>query len=156
MIGLDEALSICINKGLNGIYSMSVGTSCEERLAAYYYASWLGFFCIALMCRFKFWLFGEVFTLMKAWYSDVTYFRWKPPLLTPVTSLANEAPAMPLRTSSHPWSPNCPSCFALAWYNDIIMGRMGICFTSVVTSWWGEACCLLLCFPTGICVLRCT
>ena len=31
----------------------------------------------------------------------------------------------------------------------IIMGRMGICFTSVATSWWGEACCLLLCFPTG-------
>ena len=38
----------------------------------------------------------------------------------------------------------------------IIMGRMGICFTSVVTSWWGEACCLLLCFPTGTCVFRCT
>ena len=38
----------------------------------------------------------------------------------------------------------------------IIMGRMGICFTSVATSWWGEACCLLLCFPTGTCVLRCT
>ena len=33
------------------------------------------------------------------------------------------------------------------------MGRMGICFTSVATSWWGEACCLLLCFPTGTCVL---
>ena len=31
----------------------------------------------------------------------------------------------------------------------IMMGRMGICFTSVTTSWWGEACCLLLCFPTG-------
>ena len=29
------------------------------------------------------------------------------------------------------------------------MGRMGICFTSVATSWWGEVCCLLLCFPTG-------
>ena len=29
------------------------------------------------------------------------------------------------------------------------MGRMGICFTSVATSWRGEACCLLLCFPTG-------
>ena len=94
--------------------------------------------------------------------------------------------------------------------NDIIMGRMGICFTSVSTSWWGEACCLfmmtssngnifrvtghfvrgfdvffdlrpdkrlskqsrgwwfetpshslwrhrnVLCFPMGICVLRCT
>ena len=38
----------------------------------------------------------------------------------------------------------------------IIMGRMGICFTSVATSWWGEACCLLLCFPTGTCVLCCT
>ena len=37
-----------------------------------------------------------------------------------------------------------------------IMGRMGICFTSVATSWWGEACCLLLCFPTGTCVLCCT
>ena len=36
------------------------------------------------------------------------------------------------------------------------MGRMGICFTSVATSWWGEACCLLLCFPTGTCVLCCT
>ena len=24
-----------------------------------------------------------------------------------------------------------------------IMGRMGICFTSVATSWWGKACCLL-------------
>ena len=34
----------------------------------------------------------------------------------------------------------------------IIMGRMGICFTSVATSWWGQACCLLLCFPTGTCV----
>ena len=33
--------------------------------------------------------------------------------------------------------------------NNIIMGRMGICFTSVATSWWGETCCLLLCFPTG-------
>ena len=32
---------------------------------------------------------------------------------------------------------------------DIIMGRMDICFTSVATLWWGEACCLLLCFPTG-------
>ena len=32
----------------------------------------------------------------------------------------------------------------------IIMGRMGICFTSVATSWWGEACCLLLCFPKVI------
>ena len=38
----------------------------------------------------------------------------------------------------------------------ITMGRMGICFTSVATSWWGEACCLLLCFPTGTWVLRCT
>ena len=38
----------------------------------------------------------------------------------------------------------------------IIMGRMGIYFTSVATSWWGEACCLLLCFPTGTCVLCCT
>ena len=28
--------------------------------------------------------------------------------------------------------------------NDIIMGRMGICFTSVSTSWWGEACCLFM------------
>ena len=38
-----------------------------------------------------------------------------------------------------------------------IMGRMGICFTSVATSWWGEACCLLLCFLTGTsyCVARC-
>ena len=27
----------------------------------------------------------------------------------------------------------------------IIMGRMGICFMSVATSWWGEACCLLSC-----------
>ena len=33
--------------------------------------------------------------------------------------------------------------------NFIIMGRMGICFTSVVTSWWGKACCLLSCFLTG-------
>ena len=33
---------------------------------------------------------------------------------------------------------------------------MGICFTSVATTWWGEACCLLLCFPTGACVLCCT
>ena len=40
--------------------------------------------------------------------------------------------------------------------NNIIMGRMGICFTSVATSWWREACCLLLCFPTGTCVLCCT
>ena len=31
----------------------------------------------------------------------------------------------------------------------IIMGWMGICFTSVATSWWGDACCLLWCFPTG-------
>ena len=31
----------------------------------------------------------------------------------------------------------------------IIMGGMGICFTSVATSWWGEACCLSLCYPTG-------
>ena len=38
----------------------------------------------------------------------------------------------------------------------LIMGRMGICFTSVATSWWGEVCCLLLCFPTGTCVLCCT
>ena len=37
-----------------------------------------------------------------------------------------------------------------------LMGRMGIFFTSVVTSWWGEACSLSLCFPTGSCVLRCT
>ena len=29
----------------------------------------------------------------------------------------------------------------------LIMGRMGICFTSVATSLWGEACSLLLCFP---------
>ena len=35
----------------------------------------------------------------------------------------------------------------------IIMGRMGICFTSMATSWWGKACCLLLCFPTGTYVL---
>ena len=34
-----------------------------------------------------------------------------------------------------------------------IMGRMGICFTSVATSWWGEAYCLLLCFPTGTCIV---
>ena len=40
--------------------------------------------------------------------------------------------------------------------HNIIMGRIGICFTSVATSWWGEACCLLLCFPTGTCVLCCT
>ena len=33
---------------------------------------------------------------------------------------------------------------------------MGISFTSVATSWWGEACCLLLCFPTGTCFLCCT
>ena len=31
-----------------------------------------------------------------------------------------------------------------------VMGRMGICFTSVATWWWGEARCLLLCFPTGL------
>ena len=31
----------------------------------------------------------------------------------------------------------------------IIMGRMGISFTSVATSWWGEPCCLSLCFPMG-------
>ena len=40
--------------------------------------------------------------------------------------------------------------------NIIIMDRMGICFTSVATSWWGEACCPSLCFPTGICILCCT
>ena len=38
----------------------------------------------------------------------------------------------------------------------IIMDRMGICFTSVAALWWGEACCLSLCFPTGTCVLCCT
>ena len=38
----------------------------------------------------------------------------------------------------------------------IIMGRMGISFTSVATSWRGEACCLLSCFPTGTCVMCCT
>ena len=27
--------------------------------------------------------------------------------------------------------------------------KFGVCFTSVATSWWGEACCLFLCFPTG-------
>ena len=37
-------------------------------------------------------------------------------------------------------------------FNNIIMGRMGICFTSVATSRWGQACCLFLCFPTGTCV----
>ena len=31
------------NNGMNGIYSMSVTTSYEERLAAYYYTSWQGF-----------------------------------------------------------------------------------------------------------------
>ena len=31
------------------------------------------------------------------------------------------------------------------------MGRMGICFMSMATSWWEEACCLLSCFPTGTC-----
>ena len=36
-----------------GISLISVVTSCEQRLAAYYYASWWGVtFCIALMCRF--------------------------------------------------------------------------------------------------------
>ena len=37
--------------------------------------------------------------------------------ITPGTSLVNEAPPMPLRASSHPGSPNSPSCSALAWYS---------------------------------------
>ena len=48
-----------------------------------------------------------------------------------------------------------PPCKHKKLYN-LMMGPMGICFTSVAISWWGEACCLLLCFPTGTCVLRCT
>ena len=55
-------------------------------------------------------------------FSGVAYFGWKPPLLTPVTSFVHEAPAMPLRTSSHPGSPNCPNMvqllsriFSLRW-----------------------------------------
>ena len=41
------------NNGPNGISFTSVGTSCEERLATYYYASRRGLsFCITLMCRF--------------------------------------------------------------------------------------------------------
>ena len=36
--------------------------------------------------------------------------------ITPRTSLVNEAPPMPLRTSSHPGNPNS-SCSALAWYS---------------------------------------
>ena len=37
--------------------------------------------------------------------------------ITRGTSLVNEAPPMPLRASSHPGSPNSPSCSALAWYS---------------------------------------
>ena len=33
------------------------------------------------------------------------------------TSQVNKAPPMPLRASSHPGSPNYPSCSALAWYS---------------------------------------
>ena len=55
------------------------------------------------------------------------------------TTLWSEMPGMSLQDLSR------PGLF-------VIMGRMGICFTSVATSWWGQACCLFLCFPTGTCV----
>ena len=35
--------------------------------------------------------------------------------IIPGTSVVNEAPPMPLRASSHPGIPNCPSCSAFAW-----------------------------------------
>ena len=65
-----------------------------------------------------------ILTIWGSVHIEETVVRWRNQLrnknlryITPGTSLVNEAPPMPLRASSHPGSPNSPSCSALAWYS---------------------------------------
>ena len=65
-----------------------------------------------------------VLTIWGSVHIEETVVGWRTQLrmktsayITPRTSLVNEAPPMPLRASSHPGSPNSPSCSALVWYS---------------------------------------
>ena len=60
-----------------------------------------------------------ILTIWESVHIEETVVGWRNQLcyITPGTSLVNEAPPMPLRASSHPGSPNSPSCSALAWYS---------------------------------------
>ena len=76
-----------------------------------------GNFLLALyMCTlFELWLFGRSVRWgnMAGWRHQL---RMKSSTtIIPGTSVVNESPPMPLRASSHPGIPNCPSCPAFAW-----------------------------------------
>ena len=114
-----------------------------------------------------------MFTSRKPWWGGETNFGWKPPLHNSRNFISQRSTSHATQSFITPGEPRFPQLFSPCMVQllariislrlespnldqrcktIIIMGRMGICFTS----WWGEACCLLLCFLTGTCVLRCT
>ena len=101
-----------------GICFTSVAPHDEERHAAYYYACRRGFvYCVAPSAVLNFDYLGECSHWGNRGRVAQPTSDENLHYITPGTSLVNEAPPMPLRASSHPGSPNCPSCSALAWYS---------------------------------------